>query len=95
MGCGCNNGTDGCPAGFVIVTIVIVSWVISPILRDNLQPTFVGVIIHLLSTMDIPVRMIDPHAPWEDYYIYLHNLASNLWDQCIGKYSSHMEHLGL
>ena len=40
----------------------LVSWVIA-YLRD-LQPTFIGVIIHLLSTMDIPVPFtlipIDP-----------------------------------
>ena len=36
----------------------LVSWVIT-YLRD-LQPTFTGVIIHLLSTMDIQVRIQTP-----------------------------------
>ena len=34
----------------------LVSWVIT-YLRD-LQPTFIGVIIHLLSTMDIPANLL-------------------------------------
>ena len=37
------------------VSIYLVSWFISPIYGTYNQPTFIGVIIHLLSTMDIPV----------------------------------------
>ncbi len=33
----------------------LVSWVITYL--GDLQPTFIGVIIHLLSTMDIPVGL--------------------------------------
>ena len=42
----------GCPAGFVIVTTVIVSWFIT-YLRDVNNLQYRGEIIHLLSTMDI------------------------------------------
>ena len=44
----------GCPWKIMEVSNWLVSWVIT-YLRD-LQPTFIGVIIHLLSTMDIPVH---------------------------------------
>ena len=47
-----SHPTNGCPAGSVIVTIISKLGDFT-YLRD-LQPTFIGVIIHLLSTMDVP-----------------------------------------
>ncbi len=41
----------------VIVTIVIVSWVITYLRDVNNLPLYRGELIHLLSTMDIPVSM--------------------------------------
>ena len=39
----------------LIVTIVRLSWVIYNLFRERIQATDIGVIIQLLSTMDIPV----------------------------------------
>ena len=54
-----------CPKGPVVYvvsgwvrdrfTIVIVSWLKFHLFRGLIQPTYLGVIIHLLSTMDVPV----------------------------------------
>ena len=69
----------GCPAGFVIVRIVIVSWFISPIYGTYNPPTYlykayyyIGVIIHLLSTMDIPVLifLVKINHSWIDNFLH-------------------------
>ena len=45
---------------------LLVSWFI-PYLQD-LQPTYIGVIFHLLSTMDISVRVDIQNGPQNQLY---------------------------
>ncbi len=42
----------------------LVSWFITYL--GKLQPTYIGVIIHLLSTMDIPVPILFTSRIWMD-----------------------------
>ena len=44
------------------VSNYLVSWVVTYL--GDLQPTYIGVIIYLLSTMDIPVVFIFGHLGW-------------------------------
>ena len=43
----------GCPAGTDRNDPKFVSWVVSPTNGERIEPTYIGVIIYLLSTMDI------------------------------------------